>query len=68
MPDYKKYEKCERKALLDLSERMNRLHADMGGRDRRPERLALIKCMNILRKELERSATAMFVAQADLKP
>jgi len=51
-----------------LSERMNRLHADMGGRDKRPERLALIKCMNILRKEVERSATAMFVAQADLKP
>jgi hypothetical protein len=34
---------------------MNRLHARMGGRDRRPERLALMKCMKILRKEIERS-------------
>jgi len=65
MARYEKYEKCERLALLKLSEQMNDLHAKMGGRDSRPERVALIKCMNILRKETERSASAMFIAQTD---
>jgi hypothetical protein len=54
MERYQKYEKCERKALLKLHEQMNYLHADMGGRDRRPERIALIKCMDIITQELDR--------------
>lgn len=55
---YQKYEKCERRALFELSERMNTLHAVMGGRDSRPERVALIKCMRILERESKRSKAA----------
>lgn len=50
----KQYETCQRKNLLKLREQINLLHADMGGRDRRPERVALSKCMDILTKELDR--------------
>ena len=38
-----------------MVEDMNRLHAQMGGRDGRPERVALLKCMAILDKEIKRS-------------
>jgi len=58
MPNYRQYETCQRKALLALLDQMNTLHATMGGRDRRPERLALSRCMRVLQKELDRSAAA----------
>jgi hypothetical protein len=54
MRGLKQYETCQRKNLLKLREQINRLHADMGGRDSRPERVALSKCMDILTKELDR--------------
>jgi hypothetical protein len=54
MRGLKQYETCQRKNLLKLREQINHLHADMGGRDRRPERVALSKCMDILTKELDR--------------
>ena len=59
MKCYRQYETSQRKELLALMDQMNRLHAEMGGRDRRPERLALVRCMNVLRKELDRSAAAI---------
>lgn len=58
MPNYQQYEKDERGNLLRIIDDMNRLYSDMGGRDKRPERVALLKCMRILRKEIERSAIA----------
>lgn len=51
---YQKYEKDERLALMKIEQGMNVLHAEMGGRDNRPERVALVQCMAILRKEIER--------------
>lgn len=59
----KKYEKCERIGILKLREEMNDLHALMGGRDNRPERVALSKCIDILTKELERSARILIEQQ-----
>lgn len=53
MRGLKQYETCQRKNLLKLREQMNLLHADMGGRDIRPERVALSKCMDILTKALD---------------
>ena len=50
----RQYERDETPNLLKLVEDMNRLHANMGGRDRRPERVALLKCMKILTNEIER--------------
>lgn len=58
MPSYEQYEKDERVNLLRIIDDMNCLYSDMGGRDKRPERVALLKCMRILRKEIERSAIA----------
>lgn len=55
MSNLKKYEKDESRNLLKIMEQMNDLHARMGGRDTRPERKALIRCMGILDKEIERS-------------
>ena len=49
----RRHEKDETPALRDLSDQMNRLHAEMGGRDSRPERKALLKCMRILQKAIE---------------
>lgn len=46
-------EKDESAALRDLSDQMNRLHAQMGGRDSRPERKALVKCMRLIEKAIE---------------
>lgn len=51
----RQYEKDESQKLQRLVEDMNRLHAQMGGRDGRPERVALLKCMAILDKEIKRS-------------
>lgn len=58
MPNYQQYETDERGNLLRIIDDMNRLYSDMGGRDKRPERVALLKCMRILRTEIERSAIA----------
>jgi len=55
MNNYKKHEKDERQNLLKIKEQMNDLHARMGGRDKRPERKALARCMAILDKEIQRS-------------
>lgn len=49
----RRHEEDETPALRDLSDQMNRLHAEMGGRDSRPERKALLKCMRILQKAIE---------------
>ena len=48
-----RYEKDETPALCDLADEMNRLHAQMGGRDSRPEREALLKCMRLIEKAIE---------------
>jgi hypothetical protein len=55
MSVYKKHEKDERQNLLKIKEQMNDLHARMGGRDERPERMALMQCMEIIDKEIARS-------------
>ena len=50
----RQYEKSVLLELLDLTNRMNNLHSNMGGRDARPERVALLKCMRIIQKEIDR--------------
>lgn len=54
MSKLRQYEKDERQALNQLIQYMNMIHANMGGRDSRPERKALVKCMNILQRENDR--------------
>lgn len=49
----RRYEKDETPALRDLADEMNRLHAQMGGRDTRPEREALVKCTRLIEKAIE---------------
>ena len=56
MNNLKQYEKDERQRLRNLIEQMNILHAEMGGRDSRPERKVLMRCMNLLKKEIERAS------------
>ena len=51
----RQYEKDVSQELTLLVERMNLLHAEMGGRDERPERVALEECMKILSAEVDRS-------------
>lgn len=50
----RQFEKDERPALRRLVEQANHLHAQMGGRDSRPERVALLKVMKILQAEIDR--------------
>ena len=50
MSNPRKHEKDERQKLQKISDQMNTLHCEMGGRYERPERVALVKCMAILRK------------------
>lgn len=50
----RKYERDERLHLRAIVSAMNTLHANMGGRDSRPERKALVKAMCILQKEIDR--------------
>ena len=57
MDKYQQYEQDERANILRIIESMNQLHAKMGGRDNRPERKALLKCMHILTKENERATS-----------
>lgn len=52
----KQYEKDERQNLQEIVRQMNLLHSNMGGRDNRPERLALHRCMRILQAEIDRAA------------
>lgn len=52
---YRKFEKDETPKLIRLVADMNKLHADMGGRDNRPERVALTECMRILQAEIKRA-------------
>lgn len=54
MNNLRQYEKDEKNNLRKLVEDMNLLHAKMGGRDSRPERKALMRCMAILTKEIKR--------------
>lgn len=54
MNNLRQYEKDERQNLRKIVEQMNLLHSRMGGRDKRPERVALVKCMTILQKEIDR--------------
>lgn len=55
MNDPQKYERDESKNLQKLVEQMNDLHARMGGRDTRPERVALMRAMYILVAEINRA-------------
>lgn len=54
MNNIRQYEKDERQRLLKIVEDMNLLHANMGGRDSRPERETLMRCMKIITREIER--------------
>jgi hypothetical protein len=53
MPNYRQYEKDESRNIQKIIDSMNILHANMGGRDERPERLALLECMRILQKTID---------------
>ena len=55
MNTLRQHEKDETLNLLKIADDMNQLHANMCGRDSRPERKALLKCMAILHKEIERA-------------
>ena len=54
MSNLRQFEKDERQDLQKIFNQMNTLHAQMGGRDSRPERKALLRAMRILRKEIDR--------------
>ena len=45
---YDQFEKDERQSLRKIVDDMCELHANMGGRDHRPERVALLKAMDVL--------------------
>lgn len=55
MNNLKQYETDQRPKFIKLIAQMNEMHAKMGGRDNRPERIALEKCMAILQAEADRS-------------
>lgn len=55
MNNLRQFEQDESAKLQRIINDMNQLHAEMGGRDRRPERLALMKCIKILANELEQA-------------
>lgn len=55
MANLRQYERDETPKLRNLLAQMNQLHANMGGRDSRPERVALLKCMRILDEEIKRA-------------
>lgn len=54
MDNLRKFEKDESQNLRKIVEQMNNLHARMGGRDGRPERVALLEAMAVLQKEINR--------------
>jgi hypothetical protein len=51
----RQHEQDETQNLRKILDDMNILHAKMGGRDSRPERVALMRCMEILDEEINRS-------------
>jgi hypothetical protein len=53
MPNCRQYEKDESHRLRKLVDQMNKDHAEMGGRDSRPERKALVRCMQILQTVID---------------
>lgn len=55
MNNLRQYETDQTDNLQKLVDQMNNLHSSMGGRDSRPERLALGLCMKILCREIARS-------------
>lgn len=55
MNNLRQYETDQTDNLQKLVDQMNHLHSSMGGRDSRPERLALGLCMKILCREIARS-------------
>lgn len=55
MSRFKKYEQDETQKLNKLVDKMNILYCNMGGRDSRHERIALLQCMRILQKTIEKS-------------
>ena len=59
MRGLKQYEKDEHLNILKITQDMYRLHGTMGGRDNRPERVALRRCAAILEKEIQRSIKEM---------
>jgi len=59
MNNFKQYEKDERYNLRLIANKMNLLHAKMGGRDNRPERIALLLAMEVLQKEIDRKDAAL---------
>lgn len=60
MNNLRQYEKDERENLRKIAEQMNHLHARMGGRNSRPDRIALLKAMRILQKEIDKPFTLEF--------
>lgn len=57
MNNLRQYEKDESQNLRRIIDEMNRVHAEMGGRDSRPERVALMRAMRLLRGAIEKAAT-----------
>lgn len=51
----KQFEHDETHGLRKLVDQMNRLHADMGGRDSRPERRALIQAMKAIENGIQQA-------------
>jgi hypothetical protein len=54
----RRHEKDESRKLQAIVEQMNALHSEMGGRDKRPERIALSKCMKILDDAIKQGRAA----------
>lgn len=57
MNNLRQYEKDESQNLRRIIDEMNRVHAQMGGRDSRPERVALMRAMRLLRSAIEKART-----------
>ena len=57
MNNLRRYEKDESQNLRRIIDEMNRVHAQMGGRDNRPERVALMRAMRLLGHAIEKART-----------
>ena len=62
MNNLRQYEKDESQNLRRIIDEMNRVHAQMGGRDSRPERVALMRAMRLLGRAIEKARTQQEVA------
>ena len=60
MRGLKQYEKDEHLNISKLRDDLYHLHDTMGGRDNRPERVALRKSAAILDREIQRSIKEMY--------